>query len=194
MRIGIFGGTFNPIHYGHLINAEIVKEDFSLDKIIFIPVKCPVHKKLIGSITSNDRLKMLEIAIQGNSGFDISTAEIDRDSESYTITTLHELSEIYPEDKLYLIIGSDSFLEIDTWKEPVEILKIASLIIIKRPGDNISDVDKYKMAKEILIANNPNIELSSSNIRDRIKNGKSVRYMIPERIQEYIRNRGLYKN
>ena len=194
MKLGIFGGTFNPIHNGHLINAEIIKEDFSLDKILFIPAKYPVHKELEGRISSDDRLEMLKIAIDGNIEFDVSSLEIDRESESYTITTLHELSGIYTEDKLYLIMGSDSFMEIDLWKEPEEILRIASLIIMKRHGDNPVNVDKYNMAREILIANNPCIELSSSVIRERIKNGKTVRYMIPGKVAEYIGNKGLYRN
>jgi len=116
-RTGIFGGTFNPIHHGHLINIELLIDHFNLDRVLFIPAKIPVHKTLADNVSSADRLKMVELALAGSENMLSSGIEINRETASYTITTLEELKNIYPDDELFLIIGSDSFNELDTWKE-----------------------------------------------------------------------------
>jgi nicotinate-nucleotide adenylyltransferase len=122
MRIGFFGGTFNPIHYGHLKNALLAKEQLKLDKIIFIPAKLPVHKKVDVSISAEDRYDMLLRAVFEFKEFEVSRIEIDREAPSYTITTIKTLNDIYPQCELFMIIGADSFNEIDTWKESIQII------------------------------------------------------------------------
>lgn len=194
MNIGLLGGTFNPIHNGHLINAEIIKENFNLDKVLFIPSKYPVHKNLEGNVSSEDRYNMIKIAINDNKDFEASRIEIDREGESYFIITIKQLLNIYKDSELYLIIGSDAFSEITIWKESEEILKIVSFIIMRRPGHELINSKLIKMAKDAKFANNPLIEISSSEIRKNIKNNKSIRYLVPGNVEEYIIKKELYKN
>ena len=114
MKLGIFGGTFNPIHYGHLINAEIIRSDFNLDRIILVPARQPVHKSLDGNVPAEERYAMAALAVGGAKEIEVSRIEIDREEPSYTITTVHELLALYPGSELYLIIGMDSLAELDT--------------------------------------------------------------------------------
>ena len=192
-RIGIFGGTFNPVHHGHLINIELIKEHFSLDLILLIPVKIPVHKTVSDNISPSDRYKMLELAIAGLKGFQVSDIELKRESSSYTITTLEELKIIYPGDELFLIIGSDSFNELDTWKEYKKILSGYPVIVMQRQGDTDLRGDLLSLAVKVEQHKGSMIEISSSMIRERIKKGLPVRYLTTDNVIEFIRNKGLYK-
>lgn len=194
MKLGIFGGTFNPIHYGHLINAQIIFEDFDLDKIIFVPSKSPVHKEFINGATGEDRHQMIEYAIEGNSNFEVSRIELDRDTPSYTIFTIDELIDDYRKSEFYLIIGIDSYNEFQTWKEYRGILERVSLIVLKRPNGKIVDREIQKMSDKIYFAENPPIGISSSKIREYIKKGRSIRYLVPIEVERYIIDKGLYKN
>ncbi len=193
MKIGLFGGTFNPVHYGHLINAEIIKENLGLDKILFIPSKHPVHKNLDGNVSSEDRFNMLKLASEDNPDFDVSRIEIDRKDESYFIITIKQLFDIYKKAELFLLIGADAFNEIDIWKDSQEILQIVSFIVMKRPGFEHINQDIIRMAKNIKFVENPLIEISSSNIRENIKKNKSIKYLVPLRVEEYIITKELYK-
>jgi len=191
-RIGIFGGTFNPIHHGHLINIELIKENFNLDLVLLIPAKIPVHKTVTDKVNPSDRLKMTELAIAGTDSFKVSELELNRDSASYTITTLEELKTIYPGDKLFLIIGSDSFNELDTWKEYKKILSEYPLIVIQRSGntqlrDDLLSIGDVQIQKESMI------EISSSMIRDRVKKGLPIRYLTTDDVINFISDKGLYK-
>ena len=192
MKIGIFGGTFNPVHIGHLITAESVRELYSLDRVVFIPAKMPVHKELEDSIAAEDRFQMVKLAVEDNPCFDVSSVEINRASPSYTILTLHELKEEFPDSELFLIIGADSYNSIHTWKDYREILDTVTLIVMKRNRDEIRN--EYADRGEILIADNPEIEISSTDIRRRIRNNMTVKYILPQKVIEYINSRGLYKS
>jgi nicotinate-nucleotide adenylyltransferase len=192
-RIGIFGGTFNPIHHGHLINIELLLEHFNLDLVLFIPAKIPVHKNVAGKVTPADRLKMVELAIENSEKFHSSGIEINRKTASYTITTLHELEEIYPGDELFLIIGSDSFNELDTWKEYKNILSGYKIIVMMRPGDTELRDDLLTHALKVEQYRGGLIEISSSMIRERIKSNLPVRYLTTDNVIEFIRIKGLYK-
>ncbi len=194
MKIGIFGGTFNPVHYGHLINAEQVREKFSLDRVLFVPSKHPVHKELEGSISSDHRVKMLELALEGNREMGVSTIEVDKDTPSYTIYTVNELEKQYPGDELFLIIGYDSYLEIGTWKNYRELLQKVNCIVMKRESDSPQGENREELRESILFADNPVIEISSSVIRNRIRGGLSVTYMLPENVLDYINKKGFYKS
>ncbi|MFC1669993.1 nicotinate-nucleotide adenylyltransferase [Spirochaetota bacterium] len=194
MKIGLLGGTFNPIHFGHLINAEVIRSAFSLDKIIFIPSKSPVHKELAGNVSAEDRFNMVKLSIQGNEGFRISSIEIDRDSPSYTIITLKELKKTYPHSSLFLIIGDHYFNEIDKWKDSEEIMQLVQIIVMRRSVEKIIPDELIIAKSNAIIAENPVIEISSTSIRERIKSGKSIRYQVPPVVIDYIREKGLYKN
>jgi len=192
-KIGIFGGTFNPIHHGHLINIELIKENFNFDLVLFIPAKIPVHKTVADKINPSDRLQMLKLAINGVDGFHSSEIELNRESASYTITTLEELKMIYANDELFLIIGSDSFNELDTWKEYKKILSEYPLIVMQRSGDKQLRDDLLSLAMKVEFHKESIIEISSSMIRERIKNGLPIRYLTTDDVIDFISDKGLYK-
>lgn len=194
MKTGIFGGTFNPVHLGHLLNIEFVREQLNLDRVLFIPAKDPVHKKIYAKVTPLERMEMLELAVKNNSCFEVSSLEIERESASYTFYTLNELKNKYKDDEFYLIIGSDSFNELDTWKSFLKIIKSVNIAVIRRPGDPELRKDILVNALNVIPINNPEINLSSTLIRERVKLGKSIRYMVPDEVIDYINLKGLYKN
>jgi len=189
MRIGILGGTFNPIHIGHLVLAEEAKEKLNLEKVIFVPVYIPPHKKDKEITEADDRLKMVSLAIRGNPSFEASTFEIDSKATSYSIETLREFKRKYGEDtKLFFITGADSLGELFSWKGLDEIFKLSQFIVANRPGYDIANLPKEVEAVTITP-----LEISSSQIRRKIKEGKSIRYLVPEAVREYISAKGLYK-
>lgn len=194
MKIGIFGGTFNPIHLGHLINAQFIKEEFFLDKIIFIPSKYPVHKDLEGEIPADARFKLITAAIENNPAFEASHIEIDREMPSYTIITVKEIMKLYPGSELYLIVGSDAFNEINTWMEYKELINLVAIIVMARKGELSYNNDIIAAAKSVLFAHNPIIEISSTDIRRRIKNGLPFEYLVPGKVKDSILSMRLYKN
>ena len=193
LKIGIYGGTFNPVHYGHLLTVESVRDKYRLDRIVFIPAKTPVHKQMTDYASPEDRLAMVQAAVEGNEFFSVSEMEITRESASYTIYTLDILEKLYPGAELFLIIGSDSFNELDTWKAYSEIIERVAIIVMQRP-DNVSlRQDILMQGSRFLIHENPLIGISSSGIRERIRSGNSVRYMTPDKVIDYIYSKGLYK-
>jgi len=193
-RTGIFGGTFNPVHAGHLINLEFIRSELELDRVLLIPAREPVHKTITDRIAPSERLEMVKIAIAGNPFFEASSLEIERDQSSYTLYTINDLLTIYPDDEFFLIIGSDSFNELDTWKSYVEILNSVNIAVMKRPGDPHLREDLTAISKNVIIVENPEIGISSTMIRERVKLGKSIRYLVSDPVIEYIDARGLYKN
>jgi nicotinate-nucleotide adenylyltransferase len=191
LKLGIFGGTFNPIHNGHLINVEIIRSDFNLDKIILVPAKVPVHKSLAGDVPAEERYAMAALSVAGAREYEVSRIEIDRNEPSYTITTVHELQGLYPDSELHLIIGMDSLNELCIWREPDHLLEHVSLIVMKRPGETCDpklDLSRYKVG----FAENPLIDISSTLIRERLRAGKSIRFLVPDAIVDYIQKKGLY--
>ena len=194
MKTGIFGGTFNPIHCGHLINCEFVRSSAGLDRVIFVPAGTPVHKPDLNIESAEDRCNMISLAIENNPDFSLSRIEIERSTESYTIYTLDAFRKTYPEDELFLIIGSDSFNELDTWKDYEKIIRSVSLIVMTRPGDVSLRKDLLEAADQYVITKNPLIELSSSEIREQVRRGISVRYQLPDSVNNYILSKGLYKH
>ena len=191
MKICIFGGTFDPPHIGHLLVAQTVCEAENFDKILFMPANKPPHKKNISGV--KDRLNMLNIAIEGNPNFEISDMEIKRGGVSYTIETLKTMnsSVIKKDDELFYLIGSDSLLELDTWKKPREILNNCNVLVAIRPGFRPSDIPAWILHR-IQFANIPRFEISSSNIRTRWRENKTIRYLVTLPVWEYINQNKLY--
>jgi nicotinate-nucleotide adenylyltransferase len=190
MRLGIFGGTFNPPHTAHLIGTELVREEFHLDRILFIPTYIPPHKEQ-PEVPPAARLRMLHIAIKDNPSFQLIDLEIKRRKVSYTIDTVREIKAKNPDSSLYLIMGTDQSQEFGEWKQPETLLAMLEFIIIARPGfdkEKISELLRRKAAFLEL-----NIDISSTMIRNRIKSGKSIRYLVPEGVREYIIANGLYQ-
>lgn len=188
MRIGIFGGTFNPIHFGHLVLAEQAYEKLNLDKVIFIPSFSPPHKKSSCIASALHRYNMVKLAIQGNPRFKISDIEIKRRGCSFLIDTLKQLKEIYPKATLFLISGSDTSWQMARWKSIDEILSLAKFVLAKRPGYRLK---KYN--KNVSVISITELDISSSIIRKKIEAGKSIRYLMPLKVYEYIKQRGLYR-
>ena len=193
MRIGLFGGTFDPLHVGHLIIAETVLSDFPLDQVLFIPVGITPHKIEEDLSPAEIRLEMVQSAIQHHTGFDVSPVEIESKNISYTIDTImwFKKTEKYHHDELYLLMGSDSFLELDTWKDPDLILEEVHLLVVSRPGFEIRTIEERFQGK-LSIVKGPLIDISSSEIRHRVQLGKSIRYWVPESVEKIIFQKGLY--
>lgn len=198
-KYGIFGGSFNPIHYGHLMICEYIKEEMGLDKVIFIPTGNPPHKDL--EVSAKDRYEMVKTAISPNPDFDISDIETTRVKLSYTVDTIRELKEIYKEEKLYFIIGLDTLFQLKTWKKIKDLSSEIEFVVAKRPGyldeEKINREIKYlkeNFGTKIILVQTPLYEISSTDLRDRIKKGKSLRYLIPKKVLNYIEESEFYKN
>lgn len=189
--IGIFGGTFDPIHYGHLITARALLEKRDLEKIIFIPCYISPHKTEQESSSSIHRLNMLKLAIEGNNKFDFSDFEVNREKVSYTLNTLKHFKKNY--NDIELIIGYDNLIKFDTWHKPDSILDIAKLIVMKRTVDQKIDFTHNYDTKATFV-DTPAIEISSTEIRNRVKLSKPITYFLPENVQEYIDKMMLYKS
>ena len=188
MRVGILGGTFNPIHIGHLILAEEAHFKLKLDKLVFVPAFVPPHKNSSEVISAKDRLEMVRLAIEDNPAFEVSTFEIDSKKKSYSIDTLIEFRGVYGEDaQLCFITGSDSLKDLFSWKNINDIFKISKFIVANRPGYPIREVPKE--VDTVVITP---IEVSSEDIRKRLTEGRSIRYLIPEKVRKYILDRKLY--
>ena len=187
--IGVFGGTFDPIHLGHLITAQSVKELRSLEKIIFIPAYISPHKTDIASLSSEHRLKMVQLALEGINYFEYSDFELRNETVSYTIDTLRNLKSKY--DDIELIIGYDNIFDFKTWKEPDEILKLVKLIVLKRKASIEPDY-KDKFYKSAVFVETPTIEISSSEIRRRISKNLPIDFLVPEKVKKYIITNNLY--
>lgn len=194
MRTGIMGGTFNPPHNAHLLIAELAKEQYGLDRIIFITSGNPPHKSDFAD--AEHRFNMTRLAIAGNGAFLDDSFEIDRKEKSYTVHTLEYLKEKYPSDELFFIIGEDSLKDLPKWYMPDEILKLANLLVFARTSNEglqrTIETMREKYSENIFPIASPIIEISSTDIRQRIKNGKTVRYMVPDAVLEYIKENGLY--
>jgi nicotinate-nucleotide adenylyltransferase len=189
-RVGIYGGTFDPIHIGHLVTAQSVREIRSLDKIIFVPAYLSPHKLDIKASSPKHRINMLKRAIEGVDFFDISDFELKQKNISYTIDTIKELKKIY--DEIELIIGYDNIFKFYTWKDPDEILKLAKLVVLKRKSSYPPPYeDKYYNQAEFVQTRG--IEISATDIRERVKHGQPINYLVTKEVKEYIFEHNLYK-
>lgn len=193
-KIALFGGTFNPVHLGHLINAQYLVNECDIDSVLFVPAREPVHKPLGYAVSSSDRLRMLELAIEGNPDFEISRIELDSELPSYTVITLEKLRALYQNDSVFLVIGADSYNQFSTWREYRKILRLAPVIVLRRPGDTI-DRELYKNEKgsNLIFAENPLVGVSSRAIRELVKAGRSISYLVPHSVRDYIVQKELYK-
>ena len=198
MRIGIMGGTFDPIHLGHLAMAESVREIFELDEILFIPSARPPHKVEKNIAPEVHRLMMTYLATQSNEKFQVSPMEILRDGLSYTLDTMNQLEKKFGTNaELFFIIGADSMLDLPNWHKAKELVAKVHFIATTRPGVeiNLDEVKNFfgedaKNIRQVAVAG---LEISSTDIRERVKNNKSIKYLVPESVEEYILKENLYK-
>ena len=197
--IGIYGGSFDPVHLGHLKTATSLKTELKLDHLFLLPCCEPVHKDGL-KYSSNDRLKMLNLSLDNFSTLEIDSREILRGGVSYMIDTLHELKQIYKDEPICLIIGMDSFIKIKTWKESQEFSKLVHLVILQRQGFNLTDssLDSFHNSKEVnqlqlqpngllYFSNCPKINISSSDIRSRIATNQNLDDLLPKSVINYLR-------
>jgi nicotinate-nucleotide adenylyltransferase len=190
-KMGILGGTFDPIHLGHLVLAQQVKKKLKLDQVRFIPCLIPPHKTRRRLSPAKDRFRMVEMAVEDNLEFSVSDIEIKRGGLSYTVDTLRQLACSHPDTELYFLTGSDVLDEINTWKDPDEIYRLARMVIAIRPGfDNIDK--KNPFVKKSILVEITGLDISSSRIRQMVKKGQSIKYLVPPQVEEYILKKKLY--
>ncbi len=199
MRIGIFGGSFDPVHLGHLIIAEQCREQARLEQVWFVPSATAPHKPSGAIATPRQRREMLELAIAGHEAFRVSPQETDRGGTSYTVETLRAIRDQQPGDELFLIIGGDSLAELGAWRDPGEICRLATPLVYTRPGSGASLellaqwCDPARM-KEIAAAQVESllVAISSTQVRERSRLGRSIRYLVPRAVELYLRSAGIY--
>jgi nicotinate-nucleotide adenylyltransferase len=187
-RIGILGGTFDPPHNGHIAIAWAALDEFRLAKIIFIPAKIPPHKLKKNIAPQQDRINMLSLAVAGHDKFEISDIELHREGPSYTVDTLTRLHQLYPNDELVLLIGADNVVEMETWREPDKIAALSTIAAVNRPGFT----PKGRFADKVVLFEMPPSEISSTDIRKKIRAGLPITGMVPEAVEEYILSHRLY--
>jgi nicotinate-nucleotide adenylyltransferase len=218
MKIGIFGGTFNPIHYGHLRVAEEVRDKVNLDKILFVPAGNPPLKTEDIADTEY-RYEMAKLAVADNRFFELSDIECRLTGKSYTVNTIEELRRAHPESEFFLILGIDAFLDMPNWWHPDVLITLTNFIVISRPGVRFADIEKspylnvegvtlremdnattekyiskLKSDRDAIFLTLTQIDISSTEIRSLIKQNKSIKYLLPPEVQSYIIMNGLYKN
>ncbi|MFH1847430.1 MAG: nicotinate-nucleotide adenylyltransferase [Candidatus Omnitrophota bacterium] len=190
MKIGLLGGTFNPIHAGHLILAQECWYRLKLDKVIFIPAYAPPHKQVEGDISVPDRLNMLRLALHGDTRFEISTYEIDQNKIVYSVDTIRFFIDKYGDSaEIFFLTGSDSSQDLFAWKNIEKILDLTTFIIAVRPGWEKQSLYEQKVKRTEM----PLIDISSSMIRDRIRKCEPIDYFVPSTVVQYIRDKGLYR-
>jgi nicotinate-nucleotide adenylyltransferase len=214
LRIGIFGGTFDPVHLGHLRAANAVRRRFELDQILFVPANVPPHKKGGAAVSAEDRMAMVDRALRGRPGLSGSPMEIAAGGTSYSIRTIRRVKRMYPGARVFFLLGADAFLEIETWKSWRRVIEQCLMIVMTRPGFRLRDAgrvlpvpfagavhpvrgaervrddwfDRYR----VFLLPIPAVRVSSSDVRHRIRSGRSVRGLIPRAVDAYISKRGLY--
>jgi len=215
-RIGLFGGTFNPIHAGHIQAAREVRKAFGLDKVLFIPSYIPPHKESAGVAAASDRFRMVELACRGRPGFEASALEVEAMEKSYSILTLNKVRALYPEAWIFFILGVDAFLEIGTWHEYERVLAESLFIVTSRPGYGLAAaagvlggrlesrilrvrprqaVDETLFARfTIFLLGIEALDVSSTEIRERLDRGMSLEGLVPRPVEAYITEHHLYKS
>jgi nicotinate-nucleotide adenylyltransferase len=191
MRVGVFGGTFDPVHLGHLILSEQCREQARLDRVLLIPAPRPPHKLERASTPFAQRVEMLQLAIAGYPVFQVSEMEKDRPGPSYTVDTLRQLRDQQPDDELFLLIGSDCLPDLPRWHEPLQIAELATLLVVSRPGWPVplQLPERFR----IQVIDTPLIDIASSHLRERVRLGRSIRYLVPRAVECYIQAHRLYQ-
>lgn len=201
MRVGLFGGSFNPVHFGHLLLAECCREQRRLEQVLFLPAAVPPHKLDHQLTSAKARVEMLELAIAGQEAFAVNPYEVDRGGVSYTVDTLRHFRSEHPDLELFFLLGADMLADLPNWREADQICGLASLIVVGRPGivepsfDGLSalatpeEIDSIRRRRVEM----PQVDLSSTEIRRRVGEGLSIRYQTPRAVEKYIETHRLYR-
>lgn len=190
-QVGLFGGSFNPPHVAHLVIAELICDQFNLDKILWIPNFQSPLKRLEDVAPANQRVEMTRLAIEHNDRFALNEVEVRRKGVSYTVETIRELQERHPDVTFHMIIGSDSLESFGAWHRPDEILERVAMIVFRRPGASAVP-PPAGFEERVTFADAPLLEISGTTIRNRLHAGRSIRYMVPDPVHSYIFDNGLY--
>jgi len=201
MRLGILGGSFDPLHYGHLLLAEVCREEARLDEVWLMPTATSPHKPAGSSASAEQRMEMVQLAIAGHPQLVASRLEIDRGGTSYTVETLGQVAAEMQDAELFLLMGADTLHDLPNWREPARICQLATLLVTQRQG---SQDPRFDLLEEIVSADRlatirqsaitlPQLEISSSELRRRAASGQSLRYRTPRAVEEYIHNAGIYR-
>ena len=199
-KIGVFGGTLDPLHIGHLIIAQAALEELGLEKVVFIPSGRPPHKANRVGAADYQRIEMLKSALEGDPRFEIDLIEIGSEEYTYSYVTMRKLTEMHPENDYYFIVGEDSLRDLNRWRNPEILAGCCTIAAAGRKGFSDISIDELIMKRQeelggrIVHIECPVIDLSSSEIRKRVSEGRSVKYFSPDCIEEYIKENGLYKN
>lgn len=203
-KVGIMGGTFNPIHIGHLLLAECARETYGLDKVLFVPTghsyMKDAKKNTITMPTAKQRLEMTVLATRDNPFFEVSSIEVDREGNTYSFETLEQLKKQFPEDEFFFIFGADCLYTIETWREPGRIFAACEVIAAVRGDASLDQMQekimelKTKFDAQIYLMPFRNLEISSTDVRNRVNRGMGIRYLVPESVSAYIETRGFYQN
>ena len=198
MRLGIFGGTFDPVHYGHLLLAETCREQLKLDEVRFVPAAIPPHKTELGITDGHARADMLRLALSGYPEFVVDRRELRRKGASYTVDTLTEYATEFPNAELFFLAGADSLRDLITWREPERITQLATLVACNRPGlpelthEQVTAWIGTELAERIVTQQIPGTDISASALRDRIRNGRNLRFLTPRAVEAFVIEHKLY--
>lgn len=188
MRLGVFGGTFDPPHLGHLIVAADVHLRLPLDRVVFVPAADPPHKRGLVRTSARLRLEMVEAAVRGDDRFAVDGLELRRQGPSYTVDTLRELRRRHPDAELFFLIGADALRDLPGWHEPAEVARLATLVRMERAGDAVPETDAAPVDVPVT-----RIDISATEIRQRVAAGASIRYLVPDAVREIIERERLYQ-
>lgn len=198
MRIGVFGGSFDPVHYGHLLLAEQCREQVGLEKVLFIPAGQPPHKRGRPLSDARHRVEMVRLAIAGFEEYEVSTIEVERPGPSYTVETLEQLHEERPGDEFFLLMGPDMLLDFPHWKQPTRILELARLAVALYsedahpiPPTDVSFIDLLRERTTVVFM--PTVKIRATDIRARVRTGRSIRFLVPPPVECYVHEHGLYR-
>lgn len=195
-KVGVIGGTFDPLHFGHLRAAEVARDELTLETVLFVPAANPPHK--LGDAVTNvsARVSMLELVLANEEGFELSSIEIERGGPSYTIETLDELQRRQPDAEYWFITGSDAFLDIGTWKDWEALLGRYAFAVHERPGVGLEKASRAvpsSLRERIVFLQREMLNVSSTEIRRSVRDGHSIRFLVPEAVDDYIRRNRLYE-
>ncbi|MDO4477698.1 MAG: nicotinate-nucleotide adenylyltransferase [Lachnospiraceae bacterium] len=197
-KIGIMGGTFNPIHTGHLILGEAAYTELGLDLVWYMPAGNPPHKRILSVVSDEDRVEMVKAAISENEHFELSLHEMNEDGFTYTYRTLESLKEMEPDAELYFIMGGDSIFDFEKWREPARIAAACTIVVATRNHVKADALNAHiahlvkRFGADIRLLDTPNIDIASSEIREKVLHNQSIRYYVPDRVRDYIYRKGLY--
>ena len=197
VRLGVFGGTFDPPHTGHLVLAEQAREQLTLDRVLWVPTGDPWRKSTVEVSPAEDRCAMVRLAVQDNPTFELCTLEAERQGPSYSVDTFMALRDNYSDAQFAFLLGLDSLRDVPNWREPQRLLELTSLAVAPRAGERLTQAELEGLlpgrAERVVWVEMPRIDISATELRRRVAEGRSLRYQVPVAVEGYIRERGLYR-